>query len=73
MYSLPPTFFIVEGDNKLFVDLKVANLKKMFCHYIKSKNNILLEECLYNFHEKGFVTKDNDVFANEILIGFYRK
>lgn len=72
-YGLPTTFFIVEGDNKLFVDLKVSNLKKMFCHYIKSKNNILLEECLYDFHEKGFVTKDNDVFANEILIGFYRK
>lgn len=71
--SLPTAFFIVEGDNKLFVDLRISSLRNMFCDYIKNKSYVLLEECLYNIEQQGFVTNGISSFANELLMGFYKR
>lgn len=72
-FTLPTTFYIVEGDNKLFVNLKISNLRKMFCNYIKNKSYVLLEECLYRIEQRGFVTNGKSSFANEILMGFHKR
>lgn len=65
--ELPDKFLIAEGDNELLIDISVPIAIDTFIDTIKNKNEVILEE--YLFDDKNALVKDTDgnSYTNECI------
>lgn len=69
---IPDLIELVEGDNKLLINLKNDFSIKMLLEIIKNKKEFLLEEFLFSDDEIVKVNK-NDSFCNQFVVSFYNE
>lgn len=69
-YSLPSLVFLVEGDNKLFIDFNNQSSIKIFAKEIHNRN-FILEEFLHTMHN-GLINSGALTHHNEIIVSFYK-
>lgn len=67
-YKMPSKFLIVEGDNKLYIDLKNCNLISVLLEEFKKNKNLQIEEFCYSNDKKNLVTRGGKPFTNEIIM-----
>jgi hypothetical protein len=68
--NIPEQVVLVEGDNKLYVNLDNYHHIRMLAKSIRQKDTIVFEEFIF---AEGSATTDLDAyFTNEIIIGFYK-
>lgn len=68
-YKIPSLVMLVDGDNKLLINLKNVDSIKMFIDVVKNRTNFKITEFL--FSDKSVVTRNNEYYSNEIIISFY--
>lgn len=69
--NMPQYVVLVEGDNKLLLNLDNITSFQMLLSAVTKKNVFELEEFLYT--EKTIVSgKDNDFYANEFIFSFFK-
>jgi hypothetical protein len=68
--DIPQYVYLVEGDNKLLINLFNLQTLDMFFSEIKNKNIIILEEFLF---ENEFICNDDkkEGYVNEFIFSFY--
>jgi len=71
--NLPDEVILVEGDNKIYIDLKNDLSIKMLLSSIKNKTHFRLREFLFS-SKNGIVKDENgNVFCNEFVFSFYKE
>jgi hypothetical protein len=72
--KIPEKVLLVEGDNKLFIDLANCLSVKTLLSSIKRKETFVLEEFLFN-PKNSIVTsvEGENVFTNEFLFAFHKE
>ena len=70
-YRIPQYVALVEGDNKLLINLKNRTSIEMLIETIKKKKHFILEEFL--FGEKEIVNSGWKPFCNQFVISFYNE
>ena len=70
-HKIPQFVALVEGDNKLLINLKNESSIKMLIDAVKKKKHFILEEFL--FDEKGIVNSGQKPFCNQFVISFYNE
>jgi len=68
---IPDKMLLVEGDNKLFIDFTDLLSVQMLFSEIKKGKNITIQEFLLD-EEYPVVKYGNEVFTNEVIVGFYK-
>jgi len=69
--GIPQKVLISDLDNNLFIDFDNELSVQLFLSHIKNKQYIVLKENLFN-EEKALIMKDNQAYANEIVLSFYK-
>lgn len=72
-YKLPRKFLLVEGDNKLFIDLENKYLVDILLDEFKKKKTLHIEEFCYTNDKANLVSHDGQPFTNEIIMCFHNK
>lgn len=70
-HKISDKVWVVEGDNKLFIDFHKSKLVRMFVQYLAKRKSLLIEECLYNDQYNNMVKRGNEWFTNELLVCGY--
>lgn len=69
-HKIPNLILLVEGDNKLLINLKNITYVKIFLEIIKSREHFKIVEFL--FSENSVIkNKDNECYSNEVILSFY--
>ncbi len=71
VYQIPQYVSLIDGDNKLLINLRNITSIQMLLHTIKNRTQIKFSEFL--FTEKGIVTCDNDDYTNQIVVSFFNE
>ncbi|RXQ97400.1 hypothetical protein EO244_00490 [Ancylomarina salipaludis] len=67
--NLPNKFYLIKGDNKLYIDISLSIYAKILFMEVK-KNPFTIEEFLFN-EKNSLVTRDGKSFTNECIF-FYK-
>ena len=70
-YKIPDQVFIVEGDNKLYIDLNNQHCLEILINELRKKRTILIEEFLFKEENKNLIQKGNYKYVNEIIMCFH--
>lgn len=70
-YQLPDLLYLVEGDQRLFLDMNDINVVELLLTKTK-RSSITLEEYLFDHKNMLIKDKGGNVYTNEIIIGFKR-
>lgn len=70
-YGLPRFVELVEGDNKLLIDLKNLTSVEMLLYTVKNKDEFIIEEFLFGSH--GIVKQNSDYYCNQFIVSFYNE
>ncbi|MBS1651132.1 MAG: lantibiotic dehydratase family protein, partial [Bacteroidetes bacterium] len=65
--ELPDKFLVIEGDNELLIDTSVPIAIDTFIDIVKNKNQITLEEYLFDDNEALVKDSEGNSFTNECI------
>ena len=67
---IPERFYIVQGDNHLFIDMANPLLRNTFFDEVKSRTRIQLQEFLFDLENPYITNKEGHSYTNEIMIPY---
>ena len=71
-FQLPQYVLLIEGDNKLVINLKNLTSVKMLLLTIKNRNLFTLKEFLFN-EDSVVKNKNGKYYTNQFIIPFYKQ
>lgn len=69
--NIPDLVELVEGDNKLFIDLSKEISLEMLYSSLRKNPSFILEEFLFN--DQGIVKRGKNSFCNQFIVSFYKE
>lgn len=71
-YRINGDFYLVDGDNELYVNISSELSVKMFMSTIKNRVFIILKESLHREYSSMVKDSNGERYSNEIIIPFYK-
>ncbi|MCZ4693793.1 hypothetical protein DWB61_09725 [Ancylomarina euxinus] len=68
--NLPNNIFLIQGDNKLLINLNERSSAQMLFSIVK-KNSFQVEEVLFDI-DNSFVNQKDKNYTNQVIINFYK-
>lgn len=65
-------FYLADGDNELYVNIKNEWSVKMFIQTVKNRDYILLKESLHDEFASQVVDTNDNHYANEVIMPYYK-
>lgn len=70
--KIPYKLWIIDGDNKIYIDISNKWCRKIFVQELKRKRKIELNEFLHNCHNPVVIDSEGGSFPHEILTFFHK-
>lgn len=70
--KIPDSVLIIEGDNKLYINFTKTLHIKIFLKELNKKKTIVIEEFLFSETANNLITRDNEFFANELIVCLHK-